>query len=359
MEFGAGEMRRINEVRDALGSTLDLREALGAAAPLLLRIVPADYAALGVSKPGVPQQFDWILAEMPAQFFEAYPELAPHDFVLRSVLAAPGQVLRDSEMIPRAELEANFMYRRARDLGIPLEHVMSSMLHVGATWSSGISLYRSERRPFSERDRAVLVELAPALRNAVRNCRLYAGADCQRRALDALLSRHALATLLLAPSGDEVARSDNATALIEKWFSPAERRRGRPPEQLVEFAKSCRTPGKGTTWRSSGPLQLVVLVHSLAYEGHTYLAVTLREVASTPSAPAKWRDRLTRREYEIVDRVVRGWDLRLVAEDAGCKEWTVKTHLKSVYTKLGVETRSQLIVLATQELLAEAAAPVE
>jgi DNA-binding CsgD family transcriptional regulator len=84
----------------------------------------------------------------------------------------------------------------------------------------------------------------------------------------------------------------------------------------------------------------------------------LQEVPNTPAAPVRWRDRLTPREYQIVDRVVRGWDNRLVAEDAGCAEWTVRTHLKSAYPKLGVETRAQLIVLAMQELAAELSRPL-
>jgi DNA-binding CsgD family transcriptional regulator len=353
MGFDVRELRRINEIRDALASTLDIREAVQTAAPLLIKLVPADYAAVGITKPGQPREFDWMLAEMPAQFFGVYPELAQHDFVLQSVLAAPDQVLRDSEMIPRREIEANAMYRRARDLGMPLEHVMSAMLHVGAAWSSGISLYRTERRPFSERDRAVLTELTPALKNAVRNCRLYGDINRERDALDELLSRLGLATVLLTPSGSEVARSDAAIALIDKWFPLTERKPGRLPERLVEYAKRCGSPGEPRTWQSAGRWDLVVRVHSLAHDGHNYSALVLQEVANTPSAPARWRDLLTPREYEIVDRVVRGWDYRLVAEDAGCAEWTVRTHLKNAYPKLGVETRSQLIVLAVQELARE------
>jgi DNA-binding CsgD family transcriptional regulator len=353
------EMRRINEIRDALASTLDIREAVQTATPLLIQLVPADYAAVGITKPGLPREFDWVVAEMPSQFFRVYPELAQHDFVLRSVLAAPDQVLRDSEMLPRREIEENAMYRRARDLGMPLEHVMSTMLHVGTAWSSGISLYRTERRPFSERDRAVLTELRPALKNAVRNCRLYGDIDGQRHALDALFSHHGLATVLLTPSGSEVARSDAATALIEKWFPLAERRQGGLPERLLEYARKSGSAGEAMKLQTAGSCDLVVRLQSLAHAGHAYSAVVLQEIPNTLSAPVRWRERLTPREYEIVDRVVRGWDNRLVAEDAGCAEWTVRTHLKNAFPKLGVESRGQLTALARQELAAEPYRPLE
>lgn len=264
MHLQGTEKKALDEIRDALSSSLDVREAMRAAYPLLIRVVPADYVALGVSLPSAPAAFDWIVSAAPSRFFDAYPEMAEHDFVLRSVLGAPGRVLRDSEMVSRAELEASVMYGRARDLGTPLEHVMSALLHVGNEWSSGVSFFRSERRPFSERDRRVLQGLVPALRNTVRNCHVHAESTRKVATLEALL----------------------------------------------------------------------------------------KEVSGTPSAPPAWRERLTPREYEVVDRVVRGWDNRLVAEEIGCAEWTVRTHLKSVYPKLGVETRAQLIVRAIRDVAA-------
>jgi hypothetical protein len=42
------------QLLEALGSSLDLRVVLKAAYPLLTRLVPADYGALGVSASGEP-----------------------------------------------------------------------------------------------------------------------------------------------------------------------------------------------------------------------------------------------------------------------------------------------------------------
>src|SRR3954471_9507985 len=145
--------RLLGNVRDALASSLDLREATLAAEPFLRRLVAADYVAIGSTLPNAPAEFEWIVADMPRAFFAHYPEMAAHDFVLRAVLAAPNRALRDSEMLPRRELKRNMMYGRSRDIGTPLEHVMSAMLHVDGEWASGISLFRSTPRPFSERDR--------------------------------------------------------------------------------------------------------------------------------------------------------------------------------------------------------------
>jgi len=147
MSLGAGEMQAITDVCDALGSSLDLTEALRVAYPPLLKAIPADYAAVGVTTTGLPNELDWIAPSVPAAFFESYADMAAHDFVLRAVRGAPNRVLRDCEMLPRGELESNLMYGRARDLGMPIEHVMSTLLDAGEDWNSGISLYRAEPLP--------------------------------------------------------------------------------------------------------------------------------------------------------------------------------------------------------------------
>src|SRR4051812_30709987 len=107
MGLDIGDMRAINQVNDALGSSLDLEEVVRVACPLLLEAIPANYAAVGVTTADQPNQIDWMAPSMPPGFFEAYSDMAAHDFVFRAVLAAPNRVLRDSEMIPRDELEAN------------------------------------------------------------------------------------------------------------------------------------------------------------------------------------------------------------------------------------------------------------
>jgi DNA-binding CsgD family transcriptional regulator len=176
--------RAVLELLEALGSSLELRVVFERAYPLLLGLVGADYGALGVSVSGDPRDFRWLVAGLPPAFFAAYPQLAPHDFVRRAVLRRPNVVLGDEQMVGRRALERNPMYRRAREVGVPLEHVMAVMLHAGARagapteldarWQSGLSLYRDRRRPFTPRERQTLQDVTPAFVNAVRNCLTFA-----------------------------------------------------------------------------------------------------------------------------------------------------------------------------------------
>jgi DNA-binding NarL/FixJ family response regulator len=59
------------------------------------------------------------------------------------------------------------------------------------------------------------------------------------------------------------------------------------------------------------------------------------------AAPAAVADRLTEREQEIVEHLSRGYSNREIAEAFGISVPTVRTHLRSIYAKLHVRSRTQ------------------
>lgn len=343
----------VDQVRDALGSSLDIRAVVTEAAPHLLRAIRADYAALGVTRPGAPGEFDWVLAKMPEQFFQAYPTMAEHDFVLRSVLGSPNRVLRDTEMLPRRDLERNPMYGCARDLGMPLEQVMSTMLHADGEWSSGISLYRANRRPFSERDREVLEAIAPSLRHAVRNCRLFADMERRARTLDAIIEKEGLAVVVFSTRGHEVARSESVGDLLRRYFAQEDRGPDWLPAPLldevgrwVRLERDRRQPPE--LLRRAEGRTLSIRPYWLSERGLEYVVVALRESTDAPPVPSDWQERLTPREQQVAESLLRGWDNRLIAQQLGCAEATVKKHVSRVFDKLGADQRAQLIARAAR-----------
>lgn len=63
---------------------------------------------------------------------------------------------------------------------------------------------------------------------------------------------------------------------------------------------------------------------------------------------------LTDRENQIVDLLFRGWTYRMIAEELFLSENTIKTHIKNIYSKYNVQSKSELIkklqkVLITQK----------
>lgn len=346
---GAAERAAALELRDALGSSLDIGVVLARAYPALLRLVHADAAALGVSPPNQASGFEWLVADLPKAFFADYGELAQHDFVRDAVIKRPNVVLRDGDMLPRRELEASVMYRHARETGAPLEQVMAVMLHVDDAWQSGLAVYRDRRRPFLARERAALQEATPALANAVRNCRLFGAASSWESATRALLEDGGAAAVLVTSSGLETGRSPRAAALVERWFAPHERRPGRLPAPLADaLARATPTPVRMTWTRSGDEATLNVSFLPLPPQatGEASWVLLFREISATLPLPPAWGSRLTAREREVCEAVLRGWDNRAVAAELGCAEDTVKRHVLNIFDKLGVPSRAALIARA-------------
>jgi DNA-binding CsgD family transcriptional regulator len=347
------ERRAILDLVEALGSSLDLRLVLERVYPQLLRLVGADYGALGISPSGAPRDFEWQVAGLPPAFFAAYGQMAAHDFVRVAVLRRPNVVLRDQEMIGRRALERNLMYQRAREIGLPLEQVMAVMLHVDRGWQSGLSLYRDRRRPFSERERAIVQDVTPAFVNAVRNCQLFGGLQERATTLDALISEERGARLLVRPPATVVEQTPSVAGLLAKWFDLRERGKvaALPPKLATVLAAILRDPLSQvpSAWTSrDGHESLTVSFVPVPSCGQWL--VMLRETRRAEALPAAWVKVLTRQQQHVTARVLRGWDNRLIANDLGCATATVKKHLQTVFDRLGVPSRTVLLVRAATEL---------
>jgi DNA-binding CsgD family transcriptional regulator len=350
------EQALIFDLMEVLTSSLDLPSVLSCSHDVLARLLPADYAALCVSRPGRPSEYDWMVAQMPRAFFERYQEMEAEDFVRGAVVRQPNVVLRDSEMVPRRDLERSSFYRHCRELGMPLEHVMAVMLDMKLDWHGGFMLYRDRRLPFSDRERALLQRLTPVLAGKVRNCRMLHEVAGRGQCLEALFRHQGSESIVLAPPSTEVMRTAHATALLEKWFAPLERTSRGLPEVLLEQLKrlvgadGTQALGVPDAWERIRLEQRlkVTFVPLPEHSGRKLWALVLQEESHGMNMPSAWRKILTPRQTQVVERVLLGWDNRLIAEDLGCAEGTVKQHMKSIFDKLGVSSRGARITRAAR-----------
>jgi DNA-binding CsgD family transcriptional regulator len=349
------------EVMTALTSSLDLKEVFSDSNRILSRVLTADFGGLCVSRPGEPGQYDWpMVQDMPQVFFDRYPEISHDCFVSAAVVQRPNTVLRDTEMLSRQQMRNCAMYAHCREMHMPVERVLSVSLDMGLGWHSGFTLYRESRKAFSEQQRAFLQRLTPILARTVRNCLMLGDMARQGDLLEQLFRHTGLESITLSPPNTELMRTPRSTALLHRWFPDAPCGRFGLPQVLLDALDELSRSGQRMlsgqdvlTFRRPGRSLKVTFLRLPGYPGRPTWALLFQEVSHGAQAPTEWRKRLTPREMDVVERVLNGWDNHTIAEEMGSSLNTLKTHLKRVFVKLAVPSRSKLILLA-QERSAEA-----
>ncbi|MDY7226479.1 helix-turn-helix transcriptional regulator [Hyalangium rubrum] len=368
LSLDAAEQDLTFMLMEALMGSFDLSVVLKRAYGVISRMLAADHAAICIPKPGSPTEYEWLVAEMPAEFFAHYGEVASEDFVRHTMAKQPNVVLRDTEMVSSEQLKRSAFCQRSHELGMPPEHMMAVMLQVDQDWHSGFMLYRGRPTPFSDRERAVLQRLASLLASTVRNCRMMGEVQRQmgetqrqlmeahqrRWVLEQLLSRSSSKTLVMVEPATEMMRTDGVTELLERWFAPSEFE-GLLPKPLVErlrqLAGSVAPVGsQQEVWEreNEGRSLRVTFIPLLAANGRRLWTLMLQEIPDAVPVPKVWQGRLTRRELQVVERLLKGWGNLTIAEDLGCTESTVKKHLQRIFDKLGADTRAMVQSMATR-----------
>ena len=117
------------------------------------------------------------------------------------------------------------------------------------------------------------------------------------------------------------------------------------PEQTIE---AMRIGIKGIALKDSDPNTIIEGMRAILAGGKWFqrgvTELALQYSIEKPSRSVRSDDLLTKRELEIVDLVCLGLRNRQVADRCNLTEGTVKIHLNSVYRKLGVASRAELIV---------------
>jgi two-component system, NarL family, nitrate/nitrite response regulator NarL len=117
------------------------------------------------------------------------------------------------------------------------------------------------------------------------------------------------------------------------------------PEQTIE---AMRLGIRGIALKDSDP-DVIIDGINIVLGGGKWFASGVTEPAlqysiDKPTGTVRSDDLLTKRELEIVDLVCLGLRNRQIADRCDLTEGTVKIHLNSVYRKLGVASRAELIV---------------
>jgi DNA-binding NarL/FixJ family response regulator len=123
------------------------------------------------------------------------------------------------------------------------------------------------------------------------------------------------------------------------------------PEALAAVLEAAALTGTPAIWRQRnlGETLEVSFLPLTGHFGDARWMLRFEEHSDALAVPEHWRLRLTEREQQVTSGVLQGWDNRLIGAELGCAEGTVKRHLQSIFEKLGVDSRTVLVVRAAQK----------
>jgi DNA-binding NarL/FixJ family response regulator len=121
-----------------------------------------------------------------------------------------------------------------------------------------------------------------------------------------------------------------------------------------ETARFLETGAAGIIAKSVEP-EMFVRCARKVFEGEVWAPkaqmARLSGVGRPGHRPTRPADTLTRREKTIISYLTQGWRNREIAQRLSITEQTVKNHLRSIYDKVGVSDRLELVLYAIHRRL--------
>ena len=100
--------------------------------------------------------------------------------------------------------------------------------------------------------------------------------------------------------------------------------------------------------KDSSGADLIAGIRSAAAGGSPLDPRVARTLVEARHSPRSQQARLTDKQKVVLDLVARGMSNRLIARQLGISEKTVKSHLTTIYSAIGVTDRVQAALWATQ-----------
>lgn len=258
-------------------------------------------------------------------------EFAGGDANLFTDLARSDRPARSLHEATGGDLESS---RRYRELLQPTgcgDELRAVFNEGTATWGALVALRGLSSRPFADADAAVVSTLGPLVARGLRHCLLRTAAEAPRRLVDGP------GLLLLAGDG----RVLETTPTAERWRSLLEPSTWLTAVQAV--AGKAKADGGLVSlpvWTQTG--HCIVLHGSATASGGVAIIVEEARALQLTSTIANLYG-LTPRERALTELVLQGKSTKEISQALEISSYTVQDHLKSVFDKVGVRSRRDLV----------------
>jgi DNA-binding NarL/FixJ family response regulator len=118
-----------------------------------------------------------------------------------------------------------------------------------------------------------------------------------------------------------------------------------------EIAKAVKAGAHAYLFKNAPFDELLNAIRTVFYGGH-YMSPEVSQSADSVAS-----HHLTERELQVLNWIVRGSGYTQIASEVGASEETIKFHVKNIFVKLKVNSRSQAAVLAIQLGLVDTGTP--
>ena len=338
------EMELLMRVIDKLHSSQDRNKLREGVAEDLLELLEADFLASFIWNQEKEQFEHAVYFNMTPENIDNYDSYFQFHDPITHLLQARRKATPVYDVMPREELERteffnDFLMRDGLHHGINV-YAYDGDLNIG-----DLRIWRAKHRPgFGEIEVSLLDTLLPHFRNALRNVRHMEAAQGIADFWAHLLDNTGAALFLFDEKGNLFHRNRNA-GIIEEELSEAAYHSFLDHVSLLLKGKTPRTE-----W---GPFFLSTLSLASPDDSRPVKAVMAYRspVPRIDAGLLAKRFHLTPREAEICLLVFKGFADQQLASALGISFYTVRTHLKRVFSKLGICSRSELNYVLLEEMI--------
>lgn len=117
-------------------------------------------------------------------------------------------------------------------------------------------------------------------------------------------------------------------------------------EDQTRIVQILKYGADGYILASSSPVEIIKSVSDVYYGGLSFSPLIIKRIMEYFRSSHKHVENymLTKREEEIVDGLSKGYSYKMIADQMGIKLDTVRSHIRRVYDKMDVNSRTQVIL---------------